>query len=340
MRSHLVLIVAAALAASCAEPRPPLAAEASAPQPYPAVAIIHRGAQSLRPFVQTEWVRQFLKEALTSQSIGKRTFFHDSKKERYFTPEEAAALPAAERDALVKEEVDDEIYWARYSDPLAYARPLDLLGQAGFDPSGRRLIDFGYGNIGQLKFLAQLGADATGIEVDPLLPKLYADDVGPVRGTMGAQGNVRLLHGYFPTDEALVREVGGGYDLFLSKNVLKRGAIHPEQPVQPKHHIDLGVSDDAFVARLYGLLNPGGRVLIYNICPAPAPAGQPYISWADGRSPFSRDAWSQAGFRVVEFDRDDTPAVRQMARLLGWEETMDVENNLFALYTLVEKPHP
>jgi hypothetical protein len=81
--------------------------------------------------------------------------------------------------------------------------------------------------------------------------------------------------------------------------------------------------------------------MIYNLCPAPAKPGQPYIPWADGRSPFSREIWERAGFRVIAFDQDDSEAARRMGRALGWHEGgggMDLENNLFAFYTLAEKP--
>ena len=55
-------------------------------------------------------------------------------------------------------------------------------------------------------------------------------------------------------------------------------------------------------------LKPGGRVLIYNICPAPSLPGQPYKSWAEA-CPFDRAVWESAGFRVVAFDRDDSETI-------------------------------
>mgnify|MGYP001018374921 CR=1 FL=1 len=50
-----------------------------------------------------------------------------------------------------------------------------------------------------------------------------------------------------------------------------------------------------------------------------------------------------AGFRVRDYDRSDTPAARSLGRALGWDRpdlgarAMDLESNLFALYTLVER---
>ena len=48
-----------------------------------------------------------------------------------------------------------------------------------------------------------------------------------------------------------------------------------------------------------------------------------------------------AGFRVIEFDRNDDQAARTMGHLLGWDQGdggMDLEHDLFAWYTLVQRP--
>ena len=129
------------------------------------------------------------------------------------------------------------------------------------------------------------------------------------------------------------KAVGGGYDLILSKNTLKRGYVHPERPVDARRLLNLGVEDAVFVQALYDALKPGGRVLIYNICPAPSPPDQPYKPWADGRCPFARETWEAAGFRVVAFDRDDSEVIRKFAHALGWDQgdsPIDLKTDLFA----------
>ena len=48
-----------------------------------------------------------------------------------------------------------------------------------------------------------------------------------------------------------------------------------------------------------------------------------------------------AGFTVLEYERDDTQAVRDLGRALGWDQAtppIDVDNDLFASYTLLKKP--
>ena len=130
--------------------------------------------------------------------------------------------------------------------------------------------------------------------------------------------------------------------MILSKNTLKRGYVHPERPVNPRRLLNLRVDNTKFVKALRDALKPGGRVMIYNITPAPSPPGQPYKNWADGRMrQFAREVWVAAGFRIGAFDRDDSDAIRRLAHALGWdrgESAMDLKNDLFAKYSLMEKP--
>jgi hypothetical protein len=319
-------------------------AQSPAPSPTPpprsALETIRDEAARLEPSVRSAWVKQFLRATGELPAVPARVFYRDAGRARAWTEKDALALPEAERGALQRVEATEEAYYTRYSTPLAYARPLEILAEAGFEPRGRKLVDFGYGNIGQLKLLALLGADAAGIEVDPVLPLLYAAENGPVSGKGGARGALKLLHGRFPTDAALVSELGTGYDLFLSKNTLKRGYVHPEKPVPDRQRIDLGVTDAEYVRAVRRLLKPGGFFLIYNLSPAPAPPDQPYIPWADGRSPFTEETLKAEGFEVIAFDRDDSAAARGMARVLGWDagaQPMNLETDLFGRYTLARR---
>jgi hypothetical protein len=279
-------------------------------------AAIRAQASALRPLIRSDLARRFVDAAAQLPPVGKRTVNVGGK----------------------RQVVDEEyFYTTRYGSPLAYARPLDLLAGAGLDDvAGRAILDFGYGGIGQLMMLASLGATAVGVDVDPLLRAMYADR----DGRFGA-GSLRTVDGRWPADATARDAVAGGYDLFLSKNVLKRGYIHPAQPVPERQTIRLGVDDEAFLRAVFAALKPGGRMLIYNLAPAPAPPGKPYIPWADGRSPFARELFERVGFRVVAIDVDDTSAARAMARALGWDrgaDAIDLARDLFALYTLVERP--
>src|SRR5256885_8584500 len=104
--------------------------------------------------------------------------------------------------------------------------------------------------------------------------------------------------------------------------------------------VKLGVSETAFVKSFHDILKPGGYVLIYNICPGPSPPDQPYLPWSDGRCPFPKSMWEDAGFKVLEFDKEDTAAIKDFARALGWDkgaDGMDIDRDLFASYTLLKK---
>ncbi|MCY2977374.1 MAG: hypothetical protein NTU79_01750 [Planctomycetota bacterium] len=237
-----------------------------------------------------------------------------------------------------KEVVIDEslFYFARYGSPLAYARALDLAVTAGFEGApGSRVFDFGYGSIGHLRMLAFSGLHAVGVDVAPLLKHMYRDASGPL-----GEGSVQVLDGSFPKDPELVAKVGGDFDLVISKNVLKRGYIHPTRAVaDPRAVIDLGVDDGEFLSRIFKMLKPDGLFVIYNFCPAKASIDKLYIPWAEGESPFSKADFVAAGFEVLHLDVVDNAEARRLAHALNWDGPggMKLETDLFAWYTIVRK---
>jgi hypothetical protein len=332
-------ILAASVLAAAA---PCLAAD---PPDTSVVGEIRTQAKNLQPLVTTKLAKDFLDATSTLKNMAPRVVLHDSARTRYWTDAEAQSLPDTTRARLVTRNLDEGFYYqTRYGTPLAYVRALELLSKAGFtDVAGRKIADYGYGTIGHLRLLGAMGADAIGIDVDQLLAKLYSHpgDQGVVAAKGGKPGRVTLVHGSFPGDTSIARQVGSGLDLFLSKNTLKNGYIHPAEPVNPRMLVHLGVSDTTYVRTLAAIVKPGGYAMIYNLAPAPSPPGQPYKPWADGRCPFPRALWESAGFKVIEFDRDDSPAARAMGHALAWdqgESPMDLEKDLFATYTLVQKP--
>ncbi len=344
LRVSLLSLLTLALVSCTPSAHTPSPEPPSAPASKASVlAQIQSDARSLASLVHSPFARAFLAATADLPPIGPRRVYIDADKSKAYTEAEITSLDETERKALSAKELDDEYYYTNYSTPLAYARPIDLLNMGESDLVGQRVFDFGYGNVGHLRLLASLGAQVTGVEVNPVLRALYSQpgDQGKVRSRLGKDGSLQLLSGLFPQDDALREAAGSGYALFLSKNVLKRGYIHPSEPVDEKKRIRLGVDDEVFVKTIYDMLNPGGRALIYNITPAPNAPGKPYIPWADGRCPFARELIERVGFRVLAFDENDTEAVRAMGRTLGWdkgEEKMDIENDLFAMITMLEKP--
>ena len=309
------------------------------------LAGLRQDADALEPLVETPWVKRFLRASEALPSIKPRVVYEDTATGSAYTAAAAGALPEAQRKALAARAVDDDFYYTtKYGSPLAYARALDVVAVKAnvTGVEGKRLLDFGYGGVGHLRLLASLGARVTAVDVDPLLTALYGEpeDQGSIKGYDGAKdGSLALVSGQFPADPRVRAAVGTGYDGFVSKNTLKRGYIHPSQPTDERKLIRLGVDDATFLRTLHDTLKPGAFAMIYNISPAPAAAGKPYIPWADGRSPFTREDWEASGFRVLDLDRDDTEAARAQARALGWdhdpERPVDIEHDVFALYTLV-----
>jgi SAM-dependent methyltransferase len=310
--------------------------------PGTVVTRLKKEAIAVAPLVQSPLAKAFLKETEHLPTVNARRLWHDDPKKmdwravRYFTDAEYGSLSADQKRGLQPRDADESLYYdERYGTPLAYARPLDLLSLDGV--TGKRILDYGFGAIGQLRLLAGLGAEVTGVDHEPMLRAIYSE-----AGDQGAVGNgkVTVVVGRFP-DGAVREKIGARYDLILSKNTLKRGFIHPDQPIPKKHAVDLGTDDESFLRAFFDLLVPGGRMIIYNICPGPAPPGKPFIPWSDGRNPFPRELWEKVGFRVLEFDKDDNTAVRAQAHALGWdtgEEKTDIEHDLFGSYSIVERP--
>jgi SAM-dependent methyltransferase len=320
----------------------PADAEPQERTPLPATAKMRQEAEALRPLVQTTIARRFLDAVADLKEPAPRKLFADPATRALYSEASAAKLDADARAKLRPVNLTEQLYYfTLYGTPLAYVRPLEILGQNGVAAAeGKRLLDFGYGTIGHLKTLARCGAEVVGVDVDPFLRELYSspEDTGIVpRAKEERVGRVTLIDGRWPADPATTKAVGGGYDLIVSKNTLKRGYIHPERPVDKKYLVDLGVSDEAFVKALYDALKPGGRVLLYNLAGALSKPDEPYNPSTDGRSPFPKSLWEAAGFRVTAFDAEDHSAARAMGRALGWDKgprPMDLENGLFAHYTL------
>ncbi len=97
--------------------------------------------------------------------------------------------------------------------------------------------------------------------------------------------------------------------------------------------------DRLFLSSVAGILKPNGLFVIYNFCPAKAPLDKPYVPWSEGESPFSKEDFRTAGFEVLHFDVKDDVEARRLAKALQWDTKggMNLEDNLFAWYTIVRK---
>ena len=328
-----------------------VAARQAEPQPQtqsPTQKELRAEAKALRPLVESALGTSFL-VAWPSLSPGvPSTIYRGSVRKRFITVAEYQALDSfAQADMKVYDTTEKLFYYTKYGSPLAYVRAIDLVGQAGLnDFNSKKILDFGYGTIGHLRLIAANGANVYGLDVDSFLKALYGapGTTGPFKGADGVTGSVTLVDGRL-NQEDVAKAIGDGYDLIISKNTLKNGYIHPpaELNVDKRLLVDLGMDDATFVKTLFDRLKPGGFLMIYNISPKQADlaAGKPYIPWADGTCPFSKDLLEKTGFTIVEFDRTDDAVAREMAHLLKWDEgeqPMDLQNDLFSHYTLLRKP--
>ena len=172
--------------------------------------------------------------------------------------------------------------------------------------------------------MASLGANVTGVEIDGSIPsalyRLDADqgDIDKYSKAVEHRGTLNLVFGKWPAEQGVRESVGSGFDLFISKNVLKYGYIHPEQDAPSSQLIDLGVDDRKFLSHLFQILNPGGLVLIYNLHPPKSAAGEPYKPWAYGETPWKRKLVEESGFEVVEWHIDDSDAIHTFGQQVGW----------------------
>jgi hypothetical protein len=326
------------LSAASAQPEPDAAA-------VPYLDRLRAEAAAIAPTAQTDAVREFLSAADRLTTITPRDIWFRPEPRAILSDPEYAALPEPDRAGFSARPITDENYYQTgFGTPLCYTRCLDIAADAAALPSfhNRRILDYGYGQIGQLRLLAACGADAVGVDPAPGLAARYAlpEDQGPFPDDPkgGAQGAVTLVHGFWPGDEATAAAVGSGFDIILARNVLKHGYVHPIGEVPPGARIDLSVPDEEYLAAVHAALNPGGVWVIYNLGGPRLRAGA-YDPSADINCPWTREALEAAGFEVLEFDMDDSGPTREHAVAFGWAKPTDpLGSQWFSLYTVCRKP--
>lgn len=343
----------------CAQPTPtptptPLPASPANPPaaPKPVVEKLVAEAEKLRPLVKTDAARAFLGETAGLPEPKAVTIYRNREKGLAISADEWATLPKQEQETFKPRECPPGFFYSTgYGSPLVYVRLLDLVAEhdsSWATPKGKRVLDFGYGSIGQLKLLSMMGVGAAGIEVEPLFTVLY-------REYMTARpGEPLAFHGRWPAEATITEGVRkeaverGQFDLITSKNTLKAGYVHPTPPkgktVDERQLVKLGVGDDVFLNSVRESLKPGGLFVIYNICPAQSPAEdltKPYVPWADGKSPFTREQFAAAGLEVVAFDTEDNAWALDCWKALGYDEGKpreEMAKDLFVWYTIARRP--
>ncbi len=320
----------------------------SQPEPPTAAAVpritdkLRSDAEAITPILSSVLAREFLAATGRLTEPATRVVYRDREKGIAVSQRVYDAMNAEERATLTPRECTPDFYYETgYGSPLVYARVLDLAAPHLVRDPKPKVLDYGYGTIGQLQLLAHCGFDAHGVDVEPLFEALYSEpgDTGGMGGS-----SVSIHTGQWPAEESLRKSVGDGFTLITSKNTLKNGYIHPSPPpgqtVDPKRLVHLGVSDEEFVKQVYNALRPGGVFVIYNICPPQNPPDKEYIPWADGTTPFPREMFEKQGFEVIAFDELDQDWVIECFEKLGYAEGKsrdELRQSYFCWYTIVRR---
>jgi hypothetical protein len=287
-------------------------------------------ARAMEPLVQTRLAKDWLRAAERLPAVRPRTLYRDQAN---------GVWSRHPGDGLQPFEATEDLYYmANQRSPVAFARAIDLAGRHALRSwAGRRILNFGYGGIGQLKMMAWNGAEAIGVDTDPMLKALYG---WPGDSGEFGSGHVRLLHGRWPGQVAVREGVGGHLHLFLSMGALSGGSVRWGRSANPEAGVGIGINGETFLRLLHDALRPDGVAIIYNLCPPCAGQGRTGHV-ADGRNPFPQRMWEEAGFEVVAFDSDDSAFARTMARALGWHkgaQAVDSDNGLSAWFSVLRKP--
>lgn len=322
------------------------AAGVSAAQDWSPAALAEE-AERVREVVTQQAVVEWLGKAEELPEVEGQTLFAGPRVEggfdrEVYTPRQARDLSEEDLAEFRAVTFGPERYYAtNYGSPIAYATALACAADAGIESFAfKRILDIGYGQLGQLEMLARCGAEVDGVEVDPVVHLLYASTrlTDTVVAEDGTRGRVSLHCGQWFRDWNFRKSVGKGYDLILARNVLKRGYVQPEEPMQGFDPIDVG-GDAAMGAQIiYEALEPGGIAVVYNLGGGPWRLEDgSYNAPADVRDPFGREAWEAAGFEVLHFQTNGSQLMREVGVALGWGSNEDLAS-YNVLYTVVRRP--
>ncbi|MFI4898281.1 MAG: hypothetical protein ACIARR_10695 [Phycisphaerales bacterium JB059] len=303
-------------------------------------------AEGLLPLMTSEATKEFLDQVSLLHNVPiRRIFVRQGPVPEAVAEAEFHMLPEEIKDALRPVEIDTTKYYQTiYGSPLAYARPLDLVAaHAGWESfENKKILDFGYGQVGQLRMLAQCGADVTGIEASSMIAAMYTlpGDTGEFTGTTDKTGRLSLYQGYWPAGKFARENVGTGYDLIMARNVLRKGPMDLENPdVRPELRVRLRVTPELFIARMNEALNMGGYAIVYNIGGA-GPELWDQFPASDFSCPFTREQWEAAGFEVIADNTMDSEPMRAVGKAIFLDRGpngISLETQMYAAYTLVKK---
>lgn len=307
--------------------------------PASPLADLLRDSSALRSLAISGMAHEMLDQVEHLPILPPRTLYVGVRPDRAVDLETYDRLSDVDRRGLERLDVDSSRYYTTfYGSPLVYARILDLAAEAWGKTGGPsslrnlRIVDLGYGQLGQVRLWAQMGASVTGVDVNPILTSLYRGSAA--LGPVGLTGSLRLLECAWPNTGDCRELVGEGYDLFVSRNLLKNGYVNAQE-VRPDLPVPVawGMSGEEATTRIFELLRPGGLAIIYSIGPTP----DPRIPMSDIGNPWPRSAWEAAGFDVLDLDADETLVARAYGQALRWDRQMNLQG-LFGVRSVFYRP--
>ena len=315
-----------------------------------AVGALRAEATALEPLMKAKLTHRFLDATAILPHITPRTVWFDSARTHYWNAAAAATLPDTMRARLVNRTLDEAFYYnTRYgiAARLQPARSRSSRGHGFSDVAGASASPTSAtARIGHLRLLASLGADADGHRRGPAARRALRGRPAtraPITGPRRQAGRVTLVHGRWPArGRRSCASVGGGYDLFISKNTLKNGYIHPAQPVESAHARAPGRRATRRSSGELCRIAQAGRPRAH-LQPVPRAGAARQALHPVGRRPLPVHARAvgEAGFQVLDFrPRRLRRGARDGARArLGPRRpsAMDLEHDLFGHWTLAKR---
>jgi hypothetical protein len=283
---------------------------------------------------ETPFVKKFLAAASTLPSIPSRTVYHDEKKTRFYTKAQYDALAANDKNGLVAQVLDEEYYYnTKYGSPLSYYRALDVLVQHGAKLApGARFLDFGYGYVGHLRLLATLGR-----RDGRVYPRARCSTASLRSGPM--QGDVRGASAS-STASSQDPKVAAPWAGLRRRDLEERAEEGPYPRSRGRCSITWSrwVPRTRSLARFFDTVKPGGFFLICSSARRRAP-DKPFVPWSDGRSPWAKEQYEAAGFKVVEINHDDfKPSIGWLTSSTGTRTRTKRDDNDLGAPHAVQRP--
>src|SRR5262249_19143146 len=146
----MTLIVGVLVLTLAPQSAAPAASQAAAPDPAPAaapgiVAQMQAEAAAMKPLATSALAGEFLAAISCLPPLAApRVVFYDKARGLALTDTQASAMTPEQLTGYERRECNEAFYYStRYGTPVAFVRPLEILGQAGVQSvDGLKVLDF------------------------------------------------------------------------------------------------------------------------------------------------------------------------------------------------------